>query len=332
MSSLYVVGGVEWPRHSAEEWTIFRKGRVVRVDTKTKQGEVLFDYVSPPAARPRGQAAVLFKAATLRDGCLYLCTQTEILCLELRRRVLTGYVSLPLFNDVHHVLPDPADPQRRAYVANTGLDSVMLVGWGGEIVDEVSLTGRARQERFKDGVDYRKVPSTKPHAVHPNFLYEADGGIWATRFETRDAVAVSNLADRIAIDVEGPHDGVTRGYEVYFTTVDGRVVVADLRTRTISRTTDLRRAARSSYALGWCRGLCFLDDGLCAVGFTRLRRTRDPGKIGWVRHGMKQLVRDMVTCPTRVGIFDLQQEVLCDEIVVESFGLNAIFSIHLAED
>lgn len=332
MASLYVVGGVERQRHSAEEWTIFRKGRVLRVDLETKGGEVFFDYISPPATCAGDQPAILFKAASLYDGNLHLCTQTEILRLDVRTRAVTGYVTLPLFNDIHHVLPDPSDPQRRAYVANTGLDSVLLVTWDGETNDEVSLTGRPRQERFVDGLDYRQVRSTKPHVIHPNFLFQANGGIWVTRFETRDAVSLHDLADRIPIDVQGPHDGITSGEEVFFTTVDGRVVVADLRTRAISRTTDLRLAAGSKHALGWCRGLCLLDGGLCAVGFTRLRRTRDPGKVGWVRGGVKQIVRDMVTSPTRIGIFDLEQQRLCDEIVVESFGLNAIFSIHLAAE
>ncbi len=72
-------------------------------------------------ACPPDDPAILFKSGTLANGLLYLTTQTEVLVYRVPSFELTTGISLPSFNDVHHVRPT-ADGT--LLVAVTGLDMV----------------------------------------------------------------------------------------------------------------------------------------------------------------------------------------------------------------
>jgi hypothetical protein len=173
-------------------------------------------------------------------------------------------------------------------------------------------------------VDYRKVVTTKPHKSHPNHVFLLDGQAWVTRFNQRDAVALEN-GERIAIDVQRPHDGTPHGQHIYFTTIDGHVVMVDARSRRVESTIDLNTPGGPT--LGWCRGLGVLDDERAWVGFSRIRPTKFADNLSWIKNGFKPRRR-----PTHIGLYDLVQRRCLREIALEPLGLHTVFSIIAVSD
>src|SRR5205807_3541516 len=130
------------------------------------------------------------------------------------RRV--GYVSLPCFNDLHHVRPSG---DGNLIAVNTGLDMVVKFTPQGRVLQEWWVLDEPRWSRFSRTLDYRKVESTKPHQSHPNFAFVLEGDLWVTRFRQRDAICLTKPGGRIDIGVESPHDGLLSGNRIWFTTV-----------------------------------------------------------------------------------------------------------------
>lgn len=323
---LYVVGGHrrEGGVRDRDPARLFRKAMIVRVDPDTGESKTCVEYVSPPDACAE-DPAILFKAGTVHGDRLYVCTLTEVLTYSFPAFELVGYLSLPLFNDLHHVRPTP---EGNLLVVSTGLDMVVEVTPDGEVLREWNVLGEDPWERFSRDVDYRKVTSTKPHHSHPNYVFRLNGEVWVTRFEQKDAVCLDHPQEIIEIDVQHPHDGIVHEGLVYFTTVDGHVVVADGDHRRVEKVVDLNGIHERNGALGWCRGLT-VDRGEVWVGFSRLRPTRFRKNLSWVRHGFLGGGKAGVynTAPTRVACYDLQKKTCLKEIDLEPAGLNSIFSI-----
>ncbi len=328
LGSYYLVGGEQ--RHDAhfrQEWQRHKRGVILELDLDSGACEVRHHYVSPPEVVAKDPyPAILFKAATRRGNRLYSCTQTEILVWQLPDFELVNSISLPDFNDVHHVRPT----DRGSFlVANTGLDMVLEVSPEGEVLERWNVLGGEPWGRFSPQVDYRLVLTTKPHGSHPNYVFEADGGIWATRFQQRDALCLTQPERRLEIGVEKPHDGIVWGSRVYFTTVDGHIVVADLEGHEAAAVYDLQKMTPGDRALGWCRGLWVLDEERVLVGFSRLRPTRVRENLRWLRHRVG-LRSNPGNRPTRVALYNLREARLLREWTVEEHGLNVLFSIHPA--
>lgn len=322
--SLLLVGGEQRPSaHFEAEWRSFRRAKVVRLDPSTGRAEVALVYRTPETLRADGKAAILFKAGSVAGDLLYLPTQTEVLSYRLPTLEPVGHFSAPFFNDVHHVCPT-ADGQ--LLVAVTGLDLVARMTVRGEVVALYNVLGEDPWARFDPAVDYRKVETTKPHRAHPNYVFELEGEPWATRFEQRDAICLTSSEARIEIGAGRPHDGVVHDGRIYFTTVDGHVVIADAATKRVVRDVDLNRLGDHP-VLGWCRGLLVLDDARVVVGFSRLRPSRVRENLRWVRRRLAGQPAPTPR-PTRVALYDLEAERLLWEHPVEEAGLNAIFSIH----
>jgi hypothetical protein len=324
----YVCGGRQrqdaFRRHT---WQHYRQAVILRVDPAAGTAEPVVEYVSPPEATvERGVASIVFKAGSRDADRFFACTETEVLVYRLPGFELERYLSLPAFNDLHHVAPRQ---RGTLLVVSTGLDLVLEIDGRGEVVAEWDALLGEPWARFDRRVDYRKVATTKPHASHPNFAFEAEGEVWVTRFEQRDAVCLTRRERRLPIEVERPHDGVVLGRQVFFTTVDGHVAVADLATERVERLVDLNRIAGAGRALGWCRGLWPLSADEVVVGFSRLRPTRFRENVRWAKHrlGLRPTPGNL---PTRIAAFDLAGERLLWELNLEELGLNAIFSLHPA--
>ena len=316
MSVLYITGGQQRSYTQTDEWRQYGKGIIARVDTDTGESQVCAEYISPPDVCPNVESSITFKAGTLSGDRLYVCTSTEVIVYALPDFRRVGYISLPCFNDLHHVCPTPAGT---LLVANTGLDSVVEVSPDGERLREWHVLGGDPWTHFSPDVDYRKVVTTKPHKSHPNHVFLLDGQAWVTRFNQRDAVALEN-GERIAIDVQRPHDGTPHGQHIYFTTIDGHVVMVDARTRRVESTIDLNTPGGPT--LGWCRGLGVLDEERAWVGFSRIRPTKFAENLSWIKNGFKLRRR-----PTHIGLYDLVQRRRLREIALESLGLHTVFSI-----
>jgi len=156
---LWVVGGEQRATiRQPAEWNKFRAAVVARVDQdRGDRLERVLEYVSPPELCPDDKPSILFKAATFEEDTAWLCTQTEVLECALPSFTIRRVISLPCFNDLHHVAPAP---DGTLYVAVTGLDAVAQVSRDGELIRLVSVLGGDVWDRFSRDVDYRKAPTT----------------------------------------------------------------------------------------------------------------------------------------------------------------------------
>lgn len=316
---LYVVGGRQRGDRSLLErsgsWYGYGLGVILRIDGTGVT--TALEYNSRPGTCGPDDA-VLFKSASRVGDRLYCCTQTEVIVLSLPDMREVAHISLPIFNDVHHVLPTP---HGTLLVAVSGLELVVEIDLDGNVLAEHNVLGEDTWALHQPGLDYRTGVDLKPHRGHPNHLFHIGAEPFVTRFEQRDAVSLLDPGRRIQVGGERVHDGDVAGGAVYFTTVDGTLVVADSTTLQVTARHHLRRrVVRSEVVLGWCRAL-HLDDQYCWVGFTRIRPTRLRQTVSWIRTGGAE------QAPTRIARYR-RSDWTCDaEIDLEPFGLNAVFSV-----
>lgn len=314
---LFVTGGRQRDRKT-DEWHQFDKAVLLHVDPKAETGKTALEHETASGLCPAAEPCHIFKAATRVGDELFLCSSTEVLVYGLPEFDQRAHVSLPCFNDLHH-----AQPSNRGtiLVANTGLDMVVEVTREGELVDQWSVTGEDTWERFDQTIDYRLVSTTKPHQSHPNFVFQIGDEVWASRFAQSDAISLSSPGRSVSFGHK-PHDGVLVDGLLHFTTIDGHVFIVDPKTLEIVRDVDLYSIDDRKVDLGWCRGILPMGNGLCWVGFSRLRPTKFRENLSWLRHGFKRFYM-----PTRIALYDLEQGCLVSELDLEPFGLNAVFSI-----
>lgn len=321
---LYVVGGQQRSLRPltavGQDWYEYQKGIVLELDTAAATAAVRVDYVSPPETCAPDSPRILFKSGTLEGGLLYLCTQTEVVIYRPPDFAQLDHISLPMFNDLHHVRPTP---KGNLLVANTGLDMVVEMTRTGEVLTTWNVLGDEPWERFSRDVDYRVVRTTKPHLAHPNQVFYLGDEPWATRFEQRDAISLNDPSRRIDIGLERLHDGVVHDGRVYFTTVDGKVAIASAERLVVEQILDLTLAHPPDMLLGWARGV-LVDGPYLWVGFSRIRPTKFRENLGWVLQGLK---RDF---GTHVGCYDVRTGESLGQFNVEPYGLSAIFGIYPA--
>jgi hypothetical protein len=323
LKHLYIVGGQQRelrPLSANEDWYEYQKAIVLDLDIEAKSAKTAVEYLSPPDAAPEQSATILFKSGSVREDRLYVCTQTEVLTYALPAFERVGYISLPIFNDLHHVLPTP---RGTLLIADTGLDMVLEVSPEGEVLTKWNVLGEDPWARFSPDVDYRRIRTTKPHLAHPNFVFLVGEDVWATRFEQRDAICLTSPGRRIDIGIERVHDGIMHNDRVYFTTVDGHVVIADPSRCVVEEVIDLTKMSPADVQLGWCRSIA-VDGSNIWVGFSRIRPTKFRENVGWVLRGFK---RDF---GTHVACYNLATRTCTAEILVEPFGMSAIFGIFAA--
>ena len=313
---LYVTGGVQRPRHT-DEWRQYGRARILRVDPAGRDGAAVFDYVTPAGACPEEEPSIVFKHGAIANNRLYACTCTEVLILELPSFSQAGYLSLPCFNDLHHVT---LSRQGTLLVADTGLDMVLETTPDGQVLREWDALGREPWNRFSRDVDYRRAPTTKPHECHPNFVFERGDEIWVTRHLQKDAVCLTH--NREALEFHAPpHDGLPVNGRLYFTTIDGWLYIFDAESLARIDRFDLK-SSDDTQGFGWCRGVLPIDDRHCWVGFSRTRPSRFREGLSWVRHGFSHRY-----LPTRIVLYDTVKKTTLDEISLEPMQLSAVFSI-----
>jgi hypothetical protein len=328
MAGLYVLGARQRKLRvkNQEEWNLYESALILRLDTESGEVRNCVEYKSPAEARAHENSSNVFKAGTLAGKILYTCTSTEVLIFQLPDFKQIGYISLPCFNDVHHVAPSQ---DGNLLVANTGLDMVVKFTPQGKVLEQWSVLNEDPWARFSREIDYRKVDSTKPHESHPNFVFELDGEVWVTRFRQRDAVSLGQPGKRIDIAVQGAHDGLVEGDRIYFTTVDGRVVIANSRTLKVDEIIDLKPIDGQESLLGWCRGLLPVDERKIWVGFTRVRKTNLKENVLWVKSIFHE---GMGVKPTHISLYDIVDRQCLQEFDLEPHGMNIVFSIFPVKD
>jgi hypothetical protein len=320
---IYIIGGHVRQNlfRKLEEWQSCDEALVIRLDPQTERSTNCVAYSSPLESCADDQPAILFKAASVRDNTLYACTSTEVLIYGLPHFEQIRRISLACFNDLHHVCPTK---RGTLAIAVTGLDMVVEITRSGELVREWNVLGEDAWSRFSKTTDYRRVPTTKPHRSHPNHVFEINGELWVTRFEQRDAICLTTPG-RIDIAVERPHDGLLFGNSLYFTAVDGHIVIADPKSFKTIRSFDLNKMhPEPRQGLGWCRGLLPLDERYIWVGFTRVRPTKFKENLGWIRNARVHHK------PSHIGLYDLQEQKCVREIALEPHGIGVVFSMFRA--
>jgi hypothetical protein len=324
MNKLYVTGGKQ--RKSTlgvNEWNQYECGNILQIDPSNRQVLHSHQYTTPAQYRPdQANASILFKSGSINDSRLYVCTQTEVLIYQIPDFQLEHHISLPCFNDLHHVAPTNRDT---LLVASTGLDLILELTLTGEVINEWFTSEESGWHRFSQNTDYRKVVSTKPHASHPNFVFEYENQIWSTRFEQKDAFCLTNKST-ICIGTERPHDGHVYNNLCFFTTVDGHIIIADLTRQSVIRRYNLSEFSPTPDLLGWCRGLHVIDKNNVIVAFSRIRPTKFHQNLLWVKQQLKGQSK-AESKPTRIAHYDLANKVVNWELDLEPFELNAIFSV-----
>jgi hypothetical protein len=319
---LHVIGGEQRKprsiRDAQQDFHGYSAGLVVGLDTRTGVGKRLLTYVSPPELTGGPNGAMSFQAASLQDDLLYMCTETEVLVYRRPEFELVHHISIPWFNDVHHVRPTPAGT---ILVASAGLELVIEMTADGEVRRMWNVLGEDPWERFDSSIDYRRIASTKPHRGHPNFIFMLGEEIWATRFHQGDALCLTSPDKRIHISDKRIHDGVLHDGLLYFTVVDGSVVVVDSESLERVEVIELKDFhPNRSDLLGWCRGVLVDGDHLW-LGFSRIRPTKFRENVAWVSRGFRGGL------PTHVACYNLADRTCEAEYDLEPTGLAAIYSI-----
>jgi hypothetical protein len=323
-SEVWLTGGRQ--RATTQSHELFRcdTALVLAIDIERKTARTLVEYKSRPEARPNKDSSVLFKSGHLTQNSLFLCTTTEVVILNRSTFDQENYISLPIFNDLHHVL---SHPRKGVVVTSTGLDGVFQLNSCGRVVSEWSVTDEPIWSRFSKDVDYRMIISTKPHRSHPNFSFFLDDELYVNRFDQKDCICLTNPhLPSFKYGEVGGHDGILRGDFLYLTTVDGRVLIFHKKTRRLENIIDINEISDTDYALGWCRGVEVLGDGNVLVGFSRLRPTKWKQNIGWVKYRMG-LSKHAPTLPTRLLCVAPNTRRILWELNLEPFGLNELFSV-----
>jgi hypothetical protein len=323
MARVYLLGGRQKKlmMMSEDEWNLYEAALILELNTETGEVKTCLEYKTPEEARSTDKASHVFKAGTLRDNILYTCTSTEVLIFRVPEFERVGYVSLPTFNDLHHVA---MASDGNLLAVSTGLDMVVKFSPEGRVIQEWPVLNEDLWARFSRTVDYRKVASTKPHQSHPNFVFELGNEVWVTRFSQRDAVCLTAPGQRIDIAVQRPHDGLVSGGRIYFTTVDGQVVIANPDTLRVDEVIDLKLIDGEKSLLGWCRGILPVDQDKAWVGFTRVRKTNLQENILWVKNVLREGTAER---STHISLYDLASRKCHAEFDLEPYGLNIIFGI-----
>jgi hypothetical protein len=333
MAKLYVLGGRERSLGLKEagpkdEWCLYEAALILEVDTETGEARTCVEYQSPREARAGDKPAAHFHSGALIGDMLYTCTTTEVLIYRLPGFEKIGYITLPCFNDLHHVTPSS---DGNLLVVSTGLDMVVKITPQGKTVTEWSVLDEAPWTRFSPSTDYRKVDTTKPHLSHPNFAFELEDEVWATRAHQRDAVCLNRSGKRIAMDGEIPHDGLVNGDQIFFTNVDGKILIVDRRALRIDQVIDLAKIQDNDKEVlpAWCRGLLPVDERRMWVGFTRIRKTVFAENVRWVKSVLRE---GTIVKPTHIALYDLVSHQRLREIDLEPHGMNSLFSIFPASN
>ena len=298
----------------------FECAKLIRLDTRTREVSTPLSYQGNPHHYPDELPNILFTAATFEGDILYLPTETEIHIYSYPELKLLGLISFPFFQNIHQVCPIG----EYIAVASTGLDMVVLIDKKThEPVEFYNALFKDPWHRFSRDVDYRKINSTAPHDSHPNFVFAIGDEIWVTRFVQRDAVSLANPNRRIQIASERVHDGHQYGNLIYFTTVNGHIVIVDPETLSIHDDIDLNEIEAAGRPLGWCRGV-LIDGEIAYVGFSMMRQTKIKENVKWALSYVGVRKNPL---KTRVCVYNLKDRVKLDEFVLPTGTIDAIYSI-----
>lgn len=287
-------------------------------------GEILHlcEYNTPPELQAPKKTQ--FTGFFMTDGQIHACSNTEIVRFDdWPPSEPAGRITIPGFNDVHHCIPWDGG----LAVANTGLETVDHVSLEGDLIRRWDLLdGYPEARRIDPDLDYRRIPDTQPHRIHPNHLWVRDGELWATGLKQPGAVRVTGDRRKIAFDTgrphDGPHDGRYIRGQLAFTTVRGFVVLVDPDSLEVVACHDLERMTPGVKWLGWCRGLCGdpRDPNRFFVGFSILRFSQWHEYAFRIKHGHKK-------APSRIALYDVERAEMVESFLITESQSLVLFQL-----
>jgi hypothetical protein len=294
------------------------------LDTETGEIRHVFEYEPPDWLR--GGQYIQFTGFRFDGTRFYLCLFNEILWFDAwPPREPAGRVTHPQLNDVHDCQPW----RDGLLVANTGLETIDHLGLDGSLLRRWDLLeGEADARRIDPQLDYRLVPSTKPHRRHSNHVFLLSGEVWATQMITSEAICLTASAPRVTMDVGMPHDGlVGADGEVVFTTTNGHLVVVSGRDPTAKQIHDLAAMTPELAQLGWCRGVAPNPEqpGSYFVAFSKARRSKWREVGFWIRHGHD-------TPQSRICLYDTKRGALCQTWLAGPDPGYVLFQLEVLSD
>lgn len=325
MSSLLITGGVLRPNgFELGEGKYYGCAKLLKLDLESGGVAELLSVDQGNENFPDEHPNLEFTVGDVEGDTLWLTTDTEVRRYRYPTLELLSTYSFPFFHNIHSV----AVHGEELYVTSTGLDLVAALNKAnGSVLRLINAEGKPTWHRFSEHTDYRKVHSTRPHDCHPNYVFWVNGEPWVTRCTQEDTVCLSDFSKRI--DISGPrrpisvHDGLVKDEKIYFTTVDGAIVVVDSRTLAVIDTIELHALEGFGGVRGWCRGI-YIDGHIIYVGFSRLRKTRKLEKIRWVG---RLLSKGNVLETASILAIDLTCKKIVNEYPVPAGMIDAIYSI-----
>jgi hypothetical protein len=283
------------------------EGAVLRlIDWDSKKIDRELTYLSPIASflerlRKRSPEKVpanitpkcKFNGGSFWSRHFYTCTFNEVVRIDLDDWCIDHYFTKKTFNDLHHVYAE----ETGLYVSNAGLDMVEHFDHEGNFRAIFPFMSQNRWEKFSTDEDYRYAPDIRGRESHPNHVLRHRGSLLVNCPVRRVVVDLKDNAPVVSGFSDMMHDGIWRDRSYYWTTVNGKIVVADAQTFAITEQIDLKTIYANDEP-GWCRGLEVIDH-LAFVGFTRFRK---PSKTEF----LKFAVRGRKILNTHVLCYDLR--------------------------
>jgi len=325
-STLLITGGqLRENGFDLGEGKYYGAAKLLALDTTSHSVKTLLSIDHGNDNFPDTHPNLEFTVGDVEGNALWLSMDTEIRKYSYPDLQLLCTFSHPCFHNIHSVKVRGDD----LWITSTGIDTVVVLDKeSGVIKNLLNTDGKAIWHRFNEHTDYRKLHSTRPHDCHPNHIFWLDNKPWVTRCVQEDAVLLENPEMRI--DVSGPkrpisiHDGIVRDGYIYFSTVDGSIVIADAISKRTIDVIQLSDLQGYNGLRGWCRGLYFAGD-LCYVAFSRLRKTKRIEKLEWVRRILNKDNRVIEECS--VICIDLKRRAMIDDFRLPLGEIDAIYSI-----
>lgn len=325
---LLVSGGCERPNgYDLGEGKYYERARLLKLNLESGEFTTILEKSEGGAHYPAEHPNLQYTSCCVADGILWLPTDTEIYKLSYPQLEVLDIISYPFFHNIHAV--NVLDG--KVYVSSTGLDLVAVLDLEGKVLEMFNTEGKDLWHRFSMERDYRLEHSTRPHDCHPNFTFMLDGQPWVTRCRQQDAVCLGNTAEKIEITDPkkriSVHDGVIYKNRLYFTSVDGYIIVVDPDSKQITEEINVLELLDNE-KLGWARGLTIGQSDIAYLAFSRLRRTRMKEKLAWLAKGQISKMGGMPAC---VLAFDLKNRKIIRKFDIPLGKVDAIYGVELVD-
>lgn len=319
-----VSGGI--PRKFGELLSVghaLKQASLAEVDFSNKIYTPKLNHITAPELCVDSKPTIGFTTLSVHKQYIYVCTSTEVLVVDKITYEIVRIYSEKLFHDLHHVNVI----NNKIFVVNTGMDTVFEYDMNFKNRKIYHTLGNDPFHKFSPNENLNKIVSTKPHETHTNNIFEIDGEPWITRMRLKEAVALHDHSKKMEIGVGRPHDGIVKGDFIYFTTVNGYIVVFNKYTFRKEAQIELNSSSqRRNTPLGWCRSL-HVDDDCMYVGFTQLRTTKFSENLGWLKTMVQNRKITHKPLPTRIEKLSLNGDFI-SEFILPTNEIYTIFSIH----